>query len=159
MDVAAVYDAYAAGLYRYALMILADRQGAEDAVQQAFAKLLGQARVRATLECPQAYLRVAVRNECYSQLRRRRRAPTMGSDELLEIAGDAGGDEERLAVESVLRELPPEQREVVFLKVYEGRTLREIGDALGEPANTVASRYRYALEKLRRAFGARGEKT
>jgi RNA polymerase sigma-70 factor, ECF subfamily len=159
MDVAAVYDACAAGLYRYALMILADRQGAEDAVQQAFTKLLGQARARATVECPQAYLRVAVRNECYSHLRRRRRAPTTGSDTLLEVADHAGGDEERLAVESVLRELPPEQREAVFLRVYEGRTFREIGDALGEPANTVASRYRYAIEKLRRAFGARGEKT
>ncbi len=158
MDVAAVYDACAAGLYRYALMILADRQGAEDAVQQAFAKLLGQSRRPSALECPEAYLRAAVRNECYSQLRRRRRAATVASGALLEIADHAGGDEERLAVESVLRELPPEQREVVFLKVYEGRTLREIGDALGEPANTVASRYRYAMEKLRRAFGAHGER-
>ena len=36
---AAVYDAHAAGLYQYALMILADPSNAEDAVQQSFANL------------------------------------------------------------------------------------------------------------------------
>jgi DNA-directed RNA polymerase specialized sigma24 family protein len=30
-----------------------------------------------------------------------------------------------------------------------GLTFREIADLTGDPANTVASRYRYALEKLR----------
>jgi RNA polymerase sigma-70 factor (ECF subfamily) len=154
--VAAVYDACAAGLYRYALMILADRQGAEDAVQQAFAKLLSRRDRAAGLECPEAYLRAAVRNECYSLLRSRRREPPR-EDGLLEIADPAHGrDDERLAIEGALRELPPDQREVVFLKVYEGLTFREIGERLGEPANTAASRHRYAMEKLRRAFGRDG---
>lgn len=46
--------------------------------------------------------------------------------------------------------LPPEQREVVFLKVWTGLTFAEIADVLATSANTAASRYRYGIEKLRR---------
>ena len=149
--VAVAYDTFAVGLFRYALMILADRQGAEDAVQQAFAKLLSAPDRARRIESLEAYLRTAVRNECYSLLRRRRREPASDGDSLLEIADPTVGSEpDRLALEAALRTLPPEQREVVFLKVYDGRSLREIGEALGESANTIASRYRYAMEKLRR---------
>lgn len=41
-------------------------------------------------------------------------------------------------------------REVVTLKVWGGLTFPEIADALGIPANTASSRYRYGLEELRR---------
>jgi RNA polymerase sigma-70 factor (ECF subfamily) len=52
-------------------------------------------------------------------------------------------------VEKALLTLPMEQREVVVLKMFEGLTFREIGAALGVSLNTVASRHRYALDKLR----------
>ena len=61
-----------------------------------------------------------------------------------------GGDKEAaLALQAALRELPEEQREVVSMRVWSGMTLDEIATATGAPLNTVASRYRYALEKLR----------
>jgi RNA polymerase sigma-70 factor (ECF subfamily) len=52
-----------------------------------------------------------------------------------------------------LATLPPDQREVVHLHVYEGMTFKEVGDALDESMNTVASRYRYGLAKLRCVLG------
>ena len=48
-------------------------------------------------------------------------------------------------------ELPAEQKEVIFLKVFDGLTFKEIGSVCGISANTAASRYRYGLEKLREA--------
>jgi RNA polymerase sigma-70 factor (ECF subfamily) len=97
------------------------------------------------------YLHRAVRNECYSVLRRRRRARTGAADALLleSVAGQPDRPDERLAVEQAIRALPPEQREVVHLKVFEGWTFQEIADLAGESINTVASRYRYALDKMR----------
>jgi RNA polymerase sigma-70 factor (ECF subfamily) len=47
---------------------------------------------------------------------------------------------------------PGNNGEVVVLKVWGGQSYREIGDALGVSQNTVASRYRYALEHLRRVL-------
>ena len=150
-----LYDSYGASLYRYALMLLADRSAAEDAVQQVFASLLkGSARAvePAAIQKDAHYLRRAVRNECFSALRRKSVRDVHGGALLEELAGPDERPEERLALERALRSLPPEQREVVHLHLYEGLTFQEIADAAGESINTVASRYRYALAKLRQTL-------
>lgn len=65
-----------------------------------------------------------------------------------------GGDvEAELALQKGLGELPDEQREVVMMRIWSGMTLEEIGAATGVTLNTVASRYRYAIEKLREQLG------
>jgi RNA polymerase sigma-70 factor (ECF subfamily) len=51
-------------------------------------------------------------------------------------------------VRTALDRLPAEQAEVVVLKIWEEMTFQEIGEVLGESANTAASRYRYAITKL-----------
>ncbi len=61
-----------------------------------------------------------------------------------------------IEVERALRELPPEQREVVLMRVWGEMTLEEIAVVLDVPANTVASRYRYALGKLREVLKVGG---
>jgi len=152
--VGVLYDRYADSLYRYALMILADPAAAADAVQQVFVGLLR--RQGAELDSDERYLRRAVRNECFSALRRRQREPTHANSVPLEsAAGHDCSPEERLAVEQALRSLPPEQREVVHLKIFEGMTFQEIADLADERLNTIASRYRYAIEKLRGMLSAR----
>jgi RNA polymerase sigma-70 factor (ECF subfamily) len=151
-ELARLYDEYAAGLFRYALIVLADYALAEDVVQQVFAKLVARA---GRLEAPERYLRRAVRNECYSLLERRRAEQPRVHDtaRILEPVADKEIDEaDRLALEAALRSLPAEQREVVVLKVYEGWTLQEIAEETGVPLNTAASRYRYAMNKLRAAL-------
>ena len=149
-----LYDEFAAGLYRYAVMLLADAGAAEDAIQQVFAALL---RNTAAIDNEAHYLRRAVRNECYSMLRGRiRRAAETLLRPLLEPAAAAGVDHaERMALEGAIRQLPPEQREVVHLHVFEGWTFQEVADAFGDSINTVASRYRYALTRLRETLTPR----
>ena len=51
-----------------------------------------------------------------------------------------------------MKPLPDAQREVLALKIDGGLTFAEIGEALDVSANTVASRYRYALDKLRQVL-------
>ena len=150
-----LYDRHAAGLYRYALMILADPAAASDAVQQVFLAVLN--REDDDLASADHYLRRAVRNECFSLLRQRRRGiVTAVEAPLLEaVAGAADRPEERLALERALRALPPDQREVVHLKAFEGLTFQEIAAVTGESINTVASRYRYAIGRMRERLGAR----
>lgn len=150
------YDRYARGLYRYALMVVADAAAAEDALHQVFLRLAERGGAGAGIEDLTAYLRVAVRNECFSQLRRLRRGAAGGPSLLCPRDGQ-GSIEEKLALERALRDLSPEQREVVHLKVYEGQTFEEIGAATGVSINTAASRYRYALERLRHALSTGGE--
>ncbi len=53
-------------------------------------------------------------------------------------------------------ELPTEQREVLVLKAFDGMTFKEIAQLVGASINTVASRYRYGIEELRRALEDKG---
>lgn len=148
-----LYDQHGASLYRYAVMLLADRVAAEDAVHQVFAALL---RPSATIDfdLEAHYLRRAVRNECFSSLRRRRARDEDATRSLLEPVGpDPVPPEERIALERAIRALPVDQREVVHLHVFEGLTFREIAEQAGESINTVAGRYRYALARLKAALG------
>jgi RNA polymerase sigma-70 factor (ECF subfamily) len=148
-----LYDLYGVSLYRYAVILLADAAAAEDAIQQVFASLLRVA-TWASLENEAHYLRRAVRNECYSMLRRGRVWRVDEAHAILELQPSVDlRPDDRLALERALRELPPEQREVVHLHVFEGLTFQEVADAAGESINTISSRYRYALAKLRQVLG------
>jgi RNA polymerase sigma-70 factor, ECF subfamily len=149
-DLAALYAEYGRQLYRYALFLMADPDAAEDVLQESFCRLADSLRRGKGVASPE-YLNRIVRNECYSLLRRRRRAPT-GQTQILEPADPGVGRDQQLVIEDALRRLPTEQREVVYLKVYEGLSFREIGERCGISFNTAASRYRYALEALRGAL-------
>ncbi|MDR0534586.1 MAG: sigma-70 family RNA polymerase sigma factor [Verrucomicrobiales bacterium] len=60
-------------------------------------------------------------------------------------ANDANGE----LVTEWLGKLPADQRSIVHLKIWEELTFREIAKLLDIPPDTAASRYRYALDKLR----------
>lgn len=60
------------------------------------------------------------------------------------------------ALSQALQKLPPEQREVFWLKEKSGLTLAEIAELTNVSQNTVKSRLRYALEKLRAELTERG---
>ena len=49
--------------------------------------------------------------------------------------------------------LPAEQRDVLILQYWCDMSLAEIATALGESRNTIASRSRYGLNKLKRLLG------
>jgi RNA polymerase sigma-70 factor (ECF subfamily) len=65
---------------------------------------------------------------------------------------DVTNDETKSLLETALRKLPAKFSEVIILKVWGNHTFAEIGEMLGVSLNTVASRYRYGLERLRRAL-------
>ncbi len=80
------------------------------------------------------------------------------------VAGSTGGERKNraslrspaepsaLLLVELADRLPEEQKEVIFMKVFDGLTFKEIGSACGISANTAASRYRYAVDKLRAAL-------
>ena len=130
----------------------ADACDAEDIVQEAFLRFW---RSRDKADDPAAYLYACVRNVA-TELRRggaRRGAREKSSARPEAVSDWFTSDPERAErdarIERVLAELPEAQREVVVMKVWGRLTFEQVAAALGASANTVASRYRYALEKLR----------
>ena len=58
-------------------------------------------------------------------------------------------DERRVAIEAALQSLPAEQRETVIMRLWGGLSFPQIGQVMAVSTDTAASRYRYALAKLR----------
>ena len=61
-------------------------------------------------------------------------------------------DERSAQIEKAIQGLPEYYKEVIILKIWGELTFEQIAETLDIPMNTAASRYRYALEKLRRTL-------
>lgn len=146
-----LFDLTSARLVRLAVTITRNQHDAEDAVQSVLARMASSPGLLRAADEPWYYLLRVVRNESLLILRRRRRAQTLvGLTDLLTrtMVDQAEQEESFRAVWLALRRLPQRQSEVVVLKVWEGLTFAQIGEVLAVSPATVASRYRYALEKL-----------
>lgn len=147
---AKLYDFSASRLLRYAETLTRNREDAEDALQAAMVRMTLRPQALAGADHPWPYFLKVVRNEALKILRKKRATCS------LTVVGAIGAtdscqldqQEANAKVRAAIRELPPAQGEVVVLKIWEGMTFLEISEVLGESPNTVASRYRYALEKL-----------
>jgi RNA polymerase sigma-70 factor, ECF subfamily len=148
-SVRSLYEQHGAALAAYACCCGLDFASAEDVVHQVFLKLLRGGVIPE--EAQLAYLYRAVRNTMLNQRRDRRREAEFPETEFC-FTHPTSNQAEVLSLQNALRELPNEQRETVFLKIWSGMTLQEIAQATETPLNTVASRYRYALDKLRQHF-------
>jgi RNA polymerase sigma-70 factor (ECF subfamily) len=149
---ALVYDRHAASIYRVLQALLGSPTDAEDALQEIFLKLAtGRHR---NIRQFRPYLLTAARHEAYGILRRRKREPQLEEYDLphelanssvdIEASGDQGYEWQTL-----LARLPLEQREVIALHVWEQMTFAEIASIVKVSPNTVTSRYRYGIERLR----------
>jgi len=145
-DVRRLYDQHGPALVAYARGFAPDTAAAEDVVHQVFLRLLSTELTMP--DVPVAYVYRAVRNTALNARRSSLRLAEL--DPQSSVFRHRGGNQEAaLALERALAELPEEQREVVVMRVWGGLALEEIAATSGAPLNTVASRYRYALEKLR----------
>lgn len=147
-----LFDCVAPRLLRYAETVTRNRDDAEDAVQAAMTRVAQHPGRLAAADHPWAYFLKVLRNEALRVISRRR--PAKALDASLSVwtydEGRLQREESRSHVREAVRRLPPEQFEVVVLKIWEGMTFHEIAVVLGESPNTAASRYRYALDKLSR---------
>jgi RNA polymerase sigma-70 factor (ECF subfamily) len=145
--------AHGAALVLFARQWLPAVADAEDVVQEAFVRFW---RARQRADDPTAFLYACVRRSALDWLRSHRRrvarevvvARNESIGDRLFVAGPER-DERRAAIEAALANLPEDQRTVLVLKVWGGLTFPQIAETLEIPANTAASRYRYALDKLR----------
>lgn len=147
-----IWDRYAKGLFAFLQGTLCSKHDAEDVLQAVFVRIVRKRRHLAKAQCLDAYVYGIARNEAAGFLRQRRQKPAAAEEiDAWLTATDAGEQRTELAEElqTALARLPQAQREIVVLKIYGGKTFREIAEVLKLSLNTVASRYRYSMEKLR----------
>ena len=139
-------------MYRVAMSMLYRREDAEDAVQEVFVALVRSRHRLSAIRDLEAYLFTALRRAAARGAARRARLPLISETAVEETADPSSQKGESSLCEDLeraLRTLPAEQRDVIALKIDGGLTFAQIGQVMGTSGNTAASRYRYALEKLR----------
>jgi RNA polymerase sigma-70 factor (ECF subfamily) len=143
---AALYDRYGRSLFRVAWTLLRSRQDAEDAVQDVFLGLVRSRPALGRIENLRAYLFGALRHAAARLATRQAADLTRPQAGAARPALDAETSD---WLDRALGSLPREQREALTLKIDGGLTFAEVGAILGISPATAASRYRYAIDKLR----------
>jgi RNA polymerase sigma-70 factor (ECF subfamily) len=141
-----LYAAKAAELVLYGRALGLSHSEAEDVVQETFVALMHRAEIPSK---PEHYCVRTFRNRALNYRRSlwRRIAREFESQRWFERSENES-PAEREAMRG-LAALPPQQREVIVLKIWHEHTFEEIGELLEISPNTAAGRYRYGLQKLK----------
>jgi RNA polymerase sigma-70 factor (ECF subfamily) len=157
-------------LYNFILRFVRDAAQTEDVLQETFLRVIKGAEAYERQAKFTTWLYTIARNLCVDASRRGKHrkaqsldAPANGEEDgspLIDLVADgkdgvdrqAIGRELQARIKQAIEALPEEQREIFLLREMADLQFNEIAKVVGCPENTVKSRMRYALEKLREAL-------
>lgn len=164
---AALYDQYAAGVYRLCYSLLLNQHDAEDVTQEAFVYAFKNLR---RFDPARASFKTWLYTIAVSRSRnvhRRQRPIALDLTAMLNLALPAPENERpesqlthrqaKEAIAAALAELSPRLREAIVLRYGHGLTYREISEVMGCPQKTAESRVRLGHEKLRELLQDTGQ--
>ncbi|MBM3844925.1 MAG: sigma-70 family RNA polymerase sigma factor [Verrucomicrobia bacterium] len=153
-----LYVSHGTALFGFLLQFLRHEADARDVMQDVFCKLAGNPELLNGVREPRAFLIRMAHRQAIDQGRRgdarergHERAAAEQNDTAPVFQPSEDPDEQafRDCLTAAMVDLPPDQRAVVHLKLWESMTFESIAETLNISPNTAASRYRYAMDKLR----------
>lgn len=153
-------DTYGGLVWSLALRMLPNADDAEDAVQEIFIDIWkNAARFDEVQASETTFIAMIARRRLIDRLRKENRQPNVDSldDILVEPAGNKDQDLQ-ICVEAkeaakVMKNLRPEQRQILHLSIVQGFSHQEIADALKMPLGTVKTHARRGLIEVRELLG------
>ncbi|MFO0982256.1 MAG: sigma-70 family RNA polymerase sigma factor [Planctomycetota bacterium] len=163
-DVAAfetIVSLHEQALLKFARRIAGDPALAQDVVQDTFIRLVREASNLRSHESLSTWLYRVCRNLCVDAVKkesrmRRRHAEAALPETYLGERAEVESIEERLLVSKKLSELPPKEREVLYLKIVEGKSYKEISDVTGNSVGHVGYLIHHGLKRLARVLQLAG---
>ena len=153
-----IYHKYGDYLLALATAILKDVNAAEDVLHDVFCKFIECREKLKLTGSLKSYLGTCTVNLVRDRLRARKLKPCEfdeAASPVMEMDGPehhAIFGEEARSMEHAILQITDEQQEVIMLHLRGGMKFREIAGLQGISINTVKSRYRYGLEKLRESL-------
>lgn len=151
------YDEHSDALFRHCLFRLSDREKSIDIVQDTFTKTWVYISLGKKVGNMRAFLYKTLNNLIIDEYRRKKHIS-------LDFLNDDGFDphfEETTTIEekldgsialSLLRQLPDQYKDILFMKYVNGLDIAEIAEITGESSNTIAVRIHRGINKLRELF-------
>ena len=150
-----IYEKYKDDLLGLAVALLNDVSLAEDVVHDVFVSFARSAGTFDLTGSLKSYLSTCVANRARDRNRSFYRADSTLeaadkiSSDVAEPERSATCNEESQRLIDLLSKLPYDQREVVVLHLHHSLKFRQIAKSQSVSINTIQSRYRYGLDKLR----------
>lgn len=145
-----IYFKYREWVYTIAWRMCGNREDALEVLQEVFAYFFGKFPTFKLRSQIRTFLYPVVKNTSLNLIRKRRRVVPL-DDAYLEGIPDesynAGKELDKL--NEMLKGLSSEERELAFLRFYDGFSLTEIAEILKIPIGTVKSRLHRTLSHLR----------
>jgi RNA polymerase sigma-70 factor (ECF subfamily) len=149
-------------LYNFVFLILRDRDGAEDVVQETFLKVWKNLVRFDQKQKFKTWLYTIAKNTAFDFLKKEKALPfssfeTVDREGSFECVADEHSgiletliqEEEVMRLEEALVKMPETYRALLILVYREDFTLHEAATVLGEPYNTVKSRHQRGIQKLK----------
>jgi RNA polymerase sigma-70 factor (ECF subfamily) len=156
LDLERLYDAHAQGIFAFLLNLTRHEADTRDVLQEILVKLAARPDLLRDVRDERGFLLRLAHNLAIDLMRRRGTREknheefAAETDLVFEASNDADEQSFRGALSTALGELPVDQRAVAHLKLWENLTFAVIAETLDISPNTAASRYRYAIDKLRK---------
>jgi len=151
-----IYEKYKGNLLRLASALLNDTAAAEDIVHDCFVSFAQSPHRLKMSGNLKSYLVISVANRARNWNRARKRHEITGLNKAEPIVSTYKRPEQWIIyneqlkqLNNALEQLSCEQREVISLHLQGGMKFKAIAELQGVSINTVQSRYRYGLDKLR----------
>ncbi|MDR2064499.1 MAG: RNA polymerase sigma factor [Prevotellaceae bacterium] len=162
-ELESIIEEYQDQLFSFAFFRVGSYDIAQDIVQDVFLKFFQNKRTLVSVKNIKTYLLKSIANACIDYKRKYGKIKmdnieSVGND----IADDEKNDEEKMCIaefmriEDLLSELPDEQAEVIKLKFVDELNFVESAGILNISVNTVKSRYRYGISKLKETHKIKG---
>jgi len=151
------YEEHSDALFRYCFFKLHDREKALDLLQDTFTKTWQYIESGKRVDNLKAFLYRTANNQIIDEYRRKK---AVSLDAMQEEGFDPEFMEdssymERLDGEralKLLKHIPEQYRDAIFMRYVEGLDLKEIAEMLGESENTISVRIHRGIRKLREIF-------
>lgn len=147
-----IIDEHQQQLFTFAFFRVGSYEAAQDIVQDVFIRFYENSRRLSAANNVKAYLYKTISNACTDYLRKNAKIQFIAIENLV---NDLVENEEKqclseyLRIEEILENLPIDQAEILRLKFIDSLNFVEISDILNVNINTIKSRYKYAINKLR----------
>jgi len=147
-----IIDEHQQQLFTFAFFRVGSYEVAQDIVQDVFIRFYENSRRLSAANNVKAYLYKTISNACTDYLRKNAKIQFIAIENLVNEFVENEEKQclsEYLRIEEILENLPIDQAEILRLKFIDSLNFVEISDILNVNINTIKSRYKYAINKLR----------
>ncbi len=160
-----IYKKYKDNLLRLASALSNNQNAAEDIVHDFFVSFAQSAEKLKLNGNLKSYLATCIANRVRNANKARQRQEAASLDGAASVGSNLKRPEQWIIDSEQLRQLndalaqlPEQQREVIILHLQGGMKFKTIAESQGVSINTVQSRYRYGLDKLRSLLAKEAKK-